>query len=98
MAQMHTFQNQKTISLHREDFKRFIVLNQSLDKTDLRVVLHLFTFLDNNEYKYVDVNAMSKDLGIKKGKIRDSINYLIDEEILDYGSSGHVKNGLRFTF
>jgi coproporphyrinogen III oxidase-like Fe-S oxidoreductase len=97
-APRHTFQYLTTISIPRDDFMRNIILNRSLDKQDLRVILHLMTYLDGKNYKTINAKHIAKDLGLKKKEVEASIEYLLDEEIIAVGNSASVKNGLRLCF
>jgi len=98
MARTSTFQNKMTITLPRKPFVNYIVYNENLNKTDLRVYLHLLTHLDADEYKAISKKAIAKDLGLSKGSVEDSIDKLVDEDILSFGGNGTVKSGYKFCF
>lgn len=94
----NTFQYKTTISVNREMFIDVVVLNPDLSKKDLRVIMHLMTHLDSMTYKDVSKKHIADDLGMSKKEVSESIDNLIIEHVIEEGSSGSVKNGLRLLF
>lgn len=98
MASVRTYQNLQTISLNRRDWMDYVVRNEELTKKDLRVLLHLFTHIDHKVFKEVSLKQIANDLDISKKNVEESIQRLLDMEIIEKGSSASVKNGYRATF
>lgn len=103
------YQQQTNVSIPRQALIE-IASNQELDEDDLRVVLALFTELngwresengrsvDPENFKILDKDSIADELGIKKKHVRKSIERLIDECIIEQGSSATVRHGYRFRF
>jgi len=93
-----TRQNVNTFSVNRKNFMDIVVKNENLSKKDLRVFIHLMTHLDGNEYRKVSYKNIALDLGYDKSDVKESINNLYTEGIVDIGDSGSVEKGLIITF
>ena len=93
-----TRQNVNTFSLNRKNFMDIVVKNENLSKKDLRVFMHLMCHLDGNEYRKVSYKNIALDLGYDKSDVKESINNLYTEGIVDIGDSGSVEKGLIITF
>lgn len=78
-----SFQYKNTISLNREGFTSMVVKNSMLSKSELRVLLCLLTYIDSKIAKAIDINAMSDTLDMKKKKIVESLEILVDEGIIE---------------
>lgn len=98
MSRKNTFQYKQTISVNRETFMDKVVLNKYLNKKELRVLLHLLTHLDSLTAKEVSITQMSEDLNISKKDIKEAIEVLVLNELLETLTTGSVKNGLRLLF
>ena len=109
----NTYQQVHTVSFNRQAIVDNIILNEDLDKKDLRVFLLLLTTLDGFSYppnvdpdkvkdplnfKYVDFDWMSDTLSIKRKEVKKSVEHLVAEGIIEEGSSDTIKRGYRFTF
>lgn len=105
-----TYQQMTKVSIDRNALRE-IATNESIDETDFRVLLVLFTELngwdryatDGNRndplnFKKIDKDSIAKLLYIKKKKVRDSIKNLINYGLLEKGSSDTVEEGYRLTF
>ena len=105
-----TLHQQKiTISVPRDDFLSKIVYNDALKKKDLRVALLLLTHLegckpkdrssskDASNFRRVDPKQIAIDLGMDKSTVCECIETLVEQEILEEGSSDAVSHGYRFT-
>lgn len=87
-----------------------VVINENLSKKDIRVLLSLFMILDgysepkrsNNpdplNFKKIDVDWIGMNLGLSKREVKQSIENLVQEEIIEYGSNDTIKKGYRFCF
>lgn len=53
---------------------------------------------DPKNFKNIDIKKMAKSLNISKKEVKKSLERLIDECILECGSSPTVKDGYRFLF
>lgn len=93
-----THQNISTVAINRQSFLDLVVKNDNLTKKDIRVFMHLLTHLDAIKYKEVSCKNIAKDLGYDKSDVKESINNLYTEGIIDIGDSGSVERGLKFTF
>lgn len=78
-----SFQYKNTISLNREGFTNMIVKNDLLGKSELRVLLCLLTHIDSKIAKSIDIGAMSDTLNMKKKKISESLEILVEEGIIE---------------
>lgn len=103
-----------SISIPREEFLAKIVQNRSLKKNDYVVLLFLLTqlegwnsmqrklkdnrTLDPLNYRKISVSDVSANLYLPKEEVRRSIRRLMEEGILERGSSAIVSKGYRFTF
>lgn len=103
-----------TISIPREEFLAKIVQNRSLKKKDYIVLLFLLTqlegwnsmqrklrdnrTLDPLNFKRINIADVSTNLYLSKEEVRASIRRLLDQGILERGSSAIVSKGYRFTF
>ena len=56
------------------------------------------THLDGNEYRKVSYKNIALDLGYDKSDVKESVNNLYEERIIDIGDSGSVEKGLIITF
>lgn len=113
MERKELFQYQQTISVPREKLIKNVIENESLSLDDLRVCLLLLTELDGwdidrkfvrpgtrdpENFKRVDIDAMSETLNIKRKKVKESIDVLLRDEIIEVGETRAAKIGYRFTF
>ena len=107
------FQWKHTISIPRESFIKRVVTNDDLGYNDLRVCMFLLTELDGwnishplkksaspdpQNYKAINLKQIAKTLDMDKKEVKASIRNLLDEEILEKGSSRSIEDGYRFTF
>lgn len=93
-----TFQYMTSVSINREAFLRNVVLNDSLNKKELRVILHLMTHLDAKSPKLISKKSMSEDLGYSKKVIDQCLETLEIQGLIYMESSGSVDNGYRLAF
>lgn len=112
MDRVEIFQNKTTISIPRESFMQNIVYNDRLKKNDYRVLALLLTVLngwnydarqnskiqDPYNFKVIDIEQVAETLDMKKKEVKESINRLLDEYIIEKGDGTSVTNGYRFTF
>lgn len=98
MANVETRQCLATMSINRDRFMDVVVRNDNLSRKDLRVILHLMSFLDSVDFKRVHAKNIAGDLRLKKKDVEESIQNLLYEGIIDEGSTASVKNGLRLKF
>ena len=94
----YTFQYKEIISINRDSFLNTVVRNDNLSKKDLRVLAHLMTHLDGMNFKAMSKKTIAQDLNISKSDVDKSIENLIDNEILQVGSSASVEKGYRLLF
>lgn len=103
-----TYQQVKTVSVNRENLLE-IATNKNLSKTDLRVFLVLLTQLDGYRlperyskdpanFRIVDIKSIAKRLDIGKSDVKESIQQLEEEGLLEKGGNDLIKSGYRFTF
>lgn len=107
-----TYQQQHTVSIPKKHLIEKIACNQDLSEMDLRVALCLFTELDgfnrdlkrarsfNDPLNYTHVSAerIADILGVRKKKVKESIQVLLEEGIIEDGVSNGTFKGYRFTF
>lgn len=113
MERREIFQFKQTISIPREKFIKNVVCNGGLSHTDLQVCLLLLTQLDGWDmtrredtssvvdpynYKAIDMKGIAKMLHIKKKEVKESIDVLIYEGILEFGENMTKTPGYRFLF
>lgn len=85
-----------------------IASDENLGKTDLRVLLELFTKLDGfapnsravdpANFNSVDCLFIADRIGSSKKKVKLSLEHLVELGYIEKGSSNTVKSGYRFTF
>lgn len=111
MAQAnYTYQQTRNVSINKNSLQD-IAANDNLTQTDIRVCLVLFTELngwvtdgssknkkDPLNYKIVDKDSIARTLGIKKKKVKEAMENLMNEGYIEKGDSETVSNGYRFTF
>jgi RIO-like serine/threonine protein kinase len=93
-----TCQYQSTMSINRDRFMAMVVTNKDLSKKDLRVLMHLMTHLDSIEFKAISVERIAETLKMKDDDVRRSLSNLYCENIIDYGDSDKVSDGLILRF
>ena len=105
-----TYQQTYTVSIPKRELMNYIVLNDELNKKELRVCLYLFTVLDGwqnsssgrskdpENFKKIQASNIAKDLGYNKKDVKKVLDTLIDYGILEEGASNGTNNGLRFCF
>ena len=93
-----TWQNQQAISIYREGFMRMVVLNDDLSRNDIRVALHLLTYLDSKTYKSISKTIIAEDLNIKKKHVKESLENLEFQGIIMSGMSDSAMNGYKIIF
>ncbi len=105
-----TYQQTYTVSIPKRELMNYIVLNDELNKKELRVCLYLFTVLDGwqnsssgrskdpENFKKIQASNIAKDLGYNKKDVKKVLDTLIDYGILEEGDSNGTNNGLRFCF
>ena len=106
-----TYQQLETVSVKRERIID-IATNLDLSKNDLRVLLVLLSQLEGYNYpktmhtehkdplnfKIIDIAAISDLLCLSKKKVKNSIEHIHDEGLIEEGSNETIKSGYRFTF
>lgn len=97
-ASKKTHQNISTIAVNREGLLKMVIRNPNLSKRDLRVFLHLLTCVDALKYTKVTYKKIAEDLEYSKAEVKDSVNNLFTEGILDINDSESVEKGLMFNF
>lgn len=98
MAGRRTYQYIEVFSVNREQFLETVVRNKELSKKDLRVIMHLITFLDSTTYKEISTKQIARDLDISKKDVENSLESLMFEGIIDEGSTSHTSNGYKLLF
>ena len=109
MARNSVYQQLTCFTVPRENFLNMVVYNENLSKKDLRVLMLLLTKLeginpnqetykDRDNYIKISPGNIAKDLGLSKREVLNAIDNLLDEDIIQEGSSKTVKCGYRFTF
>ena len=107
-----TYQQMYTVSIPKDQLLNRVARNDSLDEMDLRVVLCLFTILygynkdikrpstvnDPMNFNSVSAERISDILDTKKKYIKESIRKLLEEGIIEDGTSNGSTKGYRFTF
>lgn len=93
-----TMQNRYTISVNRDKFMDYVVIDERLSKKDLRVCLHLLTALNSSTYTAVSTKSIANTLNYKKSQVEECINNLIEYNIIEMGSSDSVEDGYRLLF
>lgn len=106
----NTYQQSQTVSIPRDELLDYVVYNEELTKTDLRVVLFLLTELngwsppkttegiDPCNFKRIDEKKIAEKLYISKKDVKKSIKNLREMCIIEKGESNAVRNGYRFRF
>lgn len=102
-----TYQQIENVSINKKSLADIAVFG-SLSKSDYRVLLILFTELngwkpssrsaDPLNFKKIDKESISITLGMTKKDVKKSIDRLIEQDLLEQGSSDTVEKGYRFTF
>lgn len=105
-----TYQQATTVSIPREELLFWVVYNEELSKTDLRVVLFLLTELggwkppktteaiDPLNYKIIEEKMIAEKLYISKKDVKKAIKHLLEMGIIEQGDFNGGRNGYRFTF
>ena len=105
-----TYQQSTTVSIPRDELLYWVVYNEELSKTDLRVVLFLLTELngwqppkttegvDPLNYKIIEEKIVAEKLYISKKDVKKSVKHLIELGIIEKGDFNGGRNGYRFTF
>lgn len=109
-----TYQQQHTVSIRRQklidialleeldtdDYRVFLILLTQLDgfKIPEPTATNSTTFKDPLNFKKIDVEQIADTLGIKKKKVKKSIDLMYNLYLLEKGDNETVKNGYRFTF
>jgi predicted transcriptional regulator len=73
-------------------------LKDTLSKKDYRVLIFLMARLNSENYRRIDKDQMSETLKISKSDIKQSLEHLINEDILYEGEDEHVKKGYKLRF
>ena len=106
---LDVFQNKTSISVPRGSLKD-IACNNTLSKKDLRVFIYLLTCLggynqnksrqsaDPQNYTAISPGVIAETIDMKKDDVKDAIETLMREGIIEKGPSSVTKNGYRFTF
>lgn len=87
----------KNVASIKLDSLQFLSEKNNLSKNDYRVLIFLLCRLDSLSYRKIDKQQISDTLNMKKKKVDESIQHLVDEFILDEGSDEHVKKGYKFS-
>lgn len=104
----YVYQQQNNVSINKTKLVDLATYDY-MSKTDFRVCLVLFSELngwdpsekkskDPKNYKRIDVSSIASTLDLKKKKVEESIDRLVDFGILQKGSSDLIAKGYRFTF
>ena len=82
------------------DIDKFQIIseNEALTKCDLRVFCFLCCRIGSQRYSKIDISQISKSLNISKSKVKESIDNLMDFEIIQKGSDEHVKKGYKMIY
>jgi len=113
MSTVDVAQFRQNFHVPKEAFRELITL-YDLSFVDLKVICYLLTVLsgynktrrinttnpgpDPNNFTKIHIDLMSEELGIKVKKIKKSIKYLTEIQVLEKGNGAAVKGGYRFTF
>lgn len=104
------YQQKETVSIPKSELMEWVIMNDNLNKKDLRVCLFLLTELDGwkepikgshndpKNYKMIDKNQIADILDMNVKDIKKSIKTLLYYEILEKGDSNSGIDGYRFTF
>lgn len=113
MERREIFQFKQTMSIPRDKFISRVLCNSRLSHDDLRVCLLLMTKLDgwdmtrriesssvNDPYNYklIDIKDIARVLNIKKKDVKEAIEILLEEDIIEAGESNTKHPGYRFLF
>lgn len=105
-----TYQQENTVSIPKKPLLEYVVSDDKLKKTDLRIILLLLTELngwtnskrkteDPHNFKMIDTFKISEELEIHEKDVKKSIKRLVHKGILEIGDSyGTTVGGYRFTF
>jgi hypothetical protein len=107
----YVYQQQRNVSIPRDALIQ-IASNEELGKKDLKVLLLLFTQLDGwgpqttksirtkdpLNFKKIDIESIADSLGMKKKEVKECIEHIMSECLIETGLNDTVKNGYRFTF
>ena len=93
-----TYQYKESVSVPREELMTRVVLNEDMNKKDLRVFLHLLTHLDSKVPKAITKKHIAEDLNMSKKDVSEAIENLEIFGIIECRSSGSVRNGYVFLF
>jgi RIO-like serine/threonine protein kinase len=103
------YQQQTNVSVNKSKL-RWIASHPDLKKTDYKVILVLLTQLngynkpptskvtDPENFSYVHIDSIATALSVSKKKIKESLDKLVELEIIEQGDGDAVHDGYRFTF
>lgn len=83
------------ISGSKDSFRR-VAGDPTLNELDLRVFNLLITYIDNVEYRIVDVQAIADYLDTKKKKVRKAIDTLVNAGYIEVGTNDFIEGGIKF--
>lgn len=86
--------------LSKKDLRVCLLLFTKLDgyKIGDKVTLGDGRLKDPMNYNRIDIESIAETLGLKKKEVKASIETLIEQGIIEEGSTTTIKNGYRFTF
>lgn len=87
----------KRLSTNVDAFQK-IFENDTLTKADFRIFGFLCCRLDSEHFTRIDTEQISETLIMKKKKVEESIDILVEEGIIERGGDTHIKKGYRFTY
>lgn len=88
-------QRKNVVSMSIESIQRLSTYD-NLKAKDFRVLLFLMARLDSIRFKKIDKKQISRELGLKKKEVENSLLRLLDSFILEIGDDEHVRRGYKF--
>jgi predicted transcriptional regulator len=77
---------------------RLLSTLDDLKGKDYRVLLLLMAHIDGRAFKNVSTSQMATELKLDKDDVKKSLKRLVEVDVLEKGSSEHVKDGYKFKF
>ena len=72
---------------------QIVAENPNLSKNDLRIFIFLCCRLNSKHYVKIDKSQISESLNIPKKKVTESIDNLVQHNIIMKGTDNHTKGG-----
>lgn len=114
MAVRDITQYTTVVHIPKEELRQFLIRNDDLSKSALKVFMYLLTdlngfnttareeskkqYTDPFNFKNLDMKMLADELNMEKKKVKKAVIELEAAGIIERGDGITVKNGYRFTF